>query len=139
MTSLTEKLQIVIDAAKETELKATIDSWSKWKTSSYIFDISGRVLSVSSMAVMGSALTFSDSVKTTTYIALILQALSNTCDTVSRWCGKKFEQQTKIVNGIIESTKTGKLPEITLQHSDSNNSNNNGKTEEMKVRPNDSL
>lgn len=130
--TLNEKLQHIVDVAKENELQSTVNSWGQWKIGSYVFEISTHVFSFSALAVIGSSVAFPSEAQTIAYVGTVLQALSLTCKAVSVWCGKKFEQQAKIVNTILDSSKTGRLPELNLTPSTDSNTNNNGKQDDSK-------
>jgi hypothetical protein len=111
---IADKINTIIENAKEEEVKDALDTRDDWKRGTYIFEIFSIVMSIGSLVLGSSANVFTDYTSYLNYSAIISQAISISCKGISSWCSKKYTEQASIVNGIIDSVKTGKYPTLSL-------------------------
>lgn len=114
MSDISNKLKEIINASKETEVEESINTRQKWKTGSYIFDVMSHIFGFGTLVLSGGAAIYTAYATHLSYSVVISTSMSTTCRALSFWCSKKFTDQATIVNNIIDSIKSGKMPTTPL-------------------------
>jgi len=126
MDEMKNTLSTIVNKAKEKEVIQATESWSKWKRGSYIFDCLTNIFIVSTMVILGLNNVIPEYYSWFSYASIISHAMSTTFKGLSIWCSKKFHEQSSIVNSIIDSVGTGRMPMISILPTEQQSNNNNG-------------
>ena len=114
------RVKRIIDANKEEEALDAASTRNNWKMGFYTFEILTYIFSFIALCLTSASTTaiFSDYSSLLAYLGIVSHTFHITTRGLSTWCSKKFTEQATIVNSIIESIKTGKMPTVTLTPSD---------------------